>query len=51
MQIVFCVLFDIYCVGFAVVRLRISCCLWYDVMHIFYVSYEAFDVLRLLVLG
>ena len=41
-QIVLCVL-GFCCVGFAVVRLKISCCLWYYVMHILCVSFDTFD--------
>ena len=43
-----------YCVGLAVVRLLgISCCLWYDGMHILYVSLDAFafDVVLCHILG
>ena len=34
-----------------VVRLNISCSLWYDVMHILYVSRDIFDVLLCSILG
>ena len=43
-HIYFCVLFDIIIVlGLVIVRLGISCCLWYDVMHVLYVSHDAFN--------
>ena len=51
-QILLCVfVFYLTCVGLCGVRLRISCCLWYDVMHILYVLHDVFDVILCYILG